>query len=129
MVDQTFITPSVTKLGEFLKFLWTCFIPHVAQIKIDFWASLLSKTAVPTFWATYGKIWAPFNLNIWSHWLRLQIWLGSIDLTETKFTTTAPLQTSTVATVVTAQLHLVQSYKGRFRWDNLNINLVTLIKW
>ena len=28
----------------------------------------LSKTCEDTFLATFGKNWAAFNYNIWSHW-------------------------------------------------------------
>ena len=27
------------------------------------------KTAVATFWTTFGNIWAAFYSNIWSHWV------------------------------------------------------------
>ena len=42
----------------------------------DFWAILKNlqfqeKTALATFWATFGKIWATFYFNIWSHWKSL----------------------------------------------------------
>ena len=28
------------------------------------------KTAVSTFWATFGKLWSSLNFNTWSHWLQ-----------------------------------------------------------
>ena len=64
---------SVTRLGDFRKFLVSKFITKVAQIFRDFWAILKRvifkvKTSVATFWASFGGNWATFHYNIWSHW-------------------------------------------------------------
>ena len=49
---------------------------------VTFWQSwkplILSQTGVATFWATFGKTWATFYSNIWSHWWPL---LGLIGTT------------------------------------------------
>ena len=52
------------------------FVSKVVQVYSDFWAILKNipfqmKTALETFWASFGKNWATFNLSIWSHWLQL----------------------------------------------------------
>ena len=63
---------SVTRLGDILKFRMKYFVSKVAQMYSDFWAILKNipfqiKTALATFWLTFGKIWATFNFSIWSH--------------------------------------------------------------
>ena len=65
------VVNSVTRLGDFWKFLVTNFITRVAKMFGDllgYFERFLSKSAVKTFWAIFGKNWAPFNSNIWSHW-------------------------------------------------------------
>ena len=52
---------SVTRLRDFLKLWVNFFVTTVAQMYSDFWAILKHipfqvKTALATFWATYGKI-------------------------------------------------------------------------
>ena len=34
--------------------------------------NILVKTAVEIVWASFGKNWAIFYFNIWSHWKRLK---------------------------------------------------------
>ena len=63
---------SVTRLGDFWNFFVTNFITKAAQMFGDFLVScenhhLLSKIGKATFWATFGKTWATFYFNIWSH--------------------------------------------------------------
>ena len=59
---QNFIVAafSVARLGDFRKFLATTLLATEAQMIGNFWAilktSLLCKTALTTFWATFGKI-------------------------------------------------------------------------
>ena len=36
------------------------------------------KTAVATFWATIGNLWATVYFNIWSHWPTLKRWMSSV---------------------------------------------------
>ena len=64
---------SVSRFGDFSKFLATFFPTLVVQIFTDFWAflkrSFKVKTAVSSFWATFVEIWVTFHYNIWSHWL------------------------------------------------------------
>ena len=42
------------------------------------------STAVSTFWATFGEIWATFYSNIWSHWaaVRLEVCGCTTNLTK-----------------------------------------------
>ena len=53
----------------FEKFWWNIFSPQLPKF---YWLSgLLWKTSLlckSYFWATYGKVWASFYFNIWSHW-------------------------------------------------------------
>ena len=57
----------------FGNFWATNFITKVAQRFGDFLGSCddncyLNQTGQATFWATFGKTWAIFYFNIWSHW-------------------------------------------------------------
>ena len=71
----TSVFSSVTRLGDFFeKKLATKFLVKEAQMIGNFLGSFEKphsyvKTALANFWATYVKNWAPFNSNIWSHWL------------------------------------------------------------
>ena len=55
---------------------WTFF--HIDLLKKLYWqlfglfckTSLLCENCFGYFLAIFGKIWATFNSNIWSHWLR-----------------------------------------------------------
>ena len=63
---------SVTRLGDFWKFLATKFVKIVAKIICNFlglfWKpNYYVKTGVATYGATFGNIWATFHSNIWSH--------------------------------------------------------------
>ena len=63
---------SVTRLGNFFIFLAINFITKVAQMFGDFLGGcenrcFLSQTGEANFWATFGKTWATFLYNIWSH--------------------------------------------------------------
>ena len=40
-----------------------------------------SQTGVATFWVTFGKTWATFYFNIWSHWLK-GIWRSTWNVSE-----------------------------------------------
>ena len=62
----------VTRLGDFWKYSATKFLAKVAQIIGNIlgyfeYPHSYVKTAVATFWATLGNIWATFYFNIWSH--------------------------------------------------------------
>ena len=63
---------SVTRLGDFSKFLATNFLTKVAQTIIDIWDNFeknhnfLSQPVVATFWATFSDFWATFYSNTWS---------------------------------------------------------------
>ena len=65
---------------------WLIFFTNVAQILGDFLGyfekhRLQVKTAVATFWITFGIIWATFYFIIWSHWLSVTVsWLPTSDL-------------------------------------------------
>ena len=70
---------SVTRLGNFWKFSATKFLTKVAQMIGNFFGNVEKphsnvKTAVDTFWATFGNISATFYSNIWSHWGRTLTW-------------------------------------------------------
>ena len=58
---------SVTRLGDFWKFLATNSLTKVAQKIIDFWAfwkrSIDVKTAEDIIWATFENIWATFLIQ------------------------------------------------------------------
>ena len=64
--SRTIIT-SITRLGDFLKFLVTWFLSKVAQMQ-GFYQNVCAKKKgstfhvklLATFWATFGKIWATF---------------------------------------------------------------------
>ena len=61
---------SVSRFGDFWKVLATKFLANDWQLFGLFGKnSLLCKTALATFWTTFGKIWATFYSNIWAHWL------------------------------------------------------------
>ena len=73
---QMHTTTSVTRLGDFLNFWVKYFVSKVAQMYSDFSAILKNipfqiKTALATFWAIFGKIWATFNFSIWSHRMKM----------------------------------------------------------
>ena len=64
---------SVTRLGDFWKFLVTKFHAKVAQIIGNYLGCLEKyqfeiKNRCVHFWATLWKIWATFYSIIWSHW-------------------------------------------------------------
>ena len=66
--------PSVTKLGDFLKFLVTNYLQKVAKTCGDFLGlsekhHFQVKTVVATFWATFVYIRATFYFNVWLHCL------------------------------------------------------------
>ena len=66
---------SVTRLGDFWKFLATKFLAKEAQMignSMGYFEKPYSylKTALATFSATLGKTRATFYSNIWSHWER-----------------------------------------------------------
>ena len=68
----------MTRLGDFWKFLATKFLAKEAQIICNFLGYFEIphshvKTALATFWATFGKFRATFYSNIWSHWRDLTI--------------------------------------------------------
>ena len=59
-------------MGRFLKFPVTNFLSKVAKMFGDLLGyferhHFLGKTAVDTFWATFGKNWATLNSNILSN--------------------------------------------------------------
>ena len=61
------------QIGRFLKVFSDTFFTKVTQTNTDFLGYFEKhpfkiKTAMTTFWATYGKIWALFYFKIWSHW-------------------------------------------------------------
>ena len=39
-------------------------------------ASFLSKNYYGSFWATFGKTWATFYFNFWSHWFQVSLQMG-----------------------------------------------------
>ena len=64
------LSNSVTRLGDFLKFLGTKFLAKVAQILSNIFGLLLrtalfTLTDLCTFWAIFGENWATFYSNIW----------------------------------------------------------------
>ena len=64
--------PSVTRLGNFLKFSATNFLTKVAQIFGNFLGCcekhyFISKNYCGSFLGIVWKIWATFYSNIWSH--------------------------------------------------------------
>ena len=87
------------QIGRFLEFHGNKFYyknsPNVWWLFWQVWKPLLFKTNWwGYFWATFGKTWAHFYFNIWSHWSYLQgifwhnrwtfkFW-GSFDTLETK---------------------------------------------
>ena len=38
---------------------------------------LLVQTAVGTFWVRFGKFWATFDFNIWSHCIQYNVYIFS----------------------------------------------------
>ena len=63
---------SVTRLNNFWNFLVADFITKVAQMFSGFLGScenhrFLTRTGEAILLATFGKTWATFNCNIWSH--------------------------------------------------------------
>ena len=67
-----FLSSSVTRLGDFWKLILSRFLLKFAQIDGDFLGSSKTSTLqVKTTVATFGKVWATFNLNIWSHCSRV----------------------------------------------------------
>ena len=73
---------SVTRLGNFWKFLATDFLRKVSQLFNNFRGYfeniiLKVKTAVSTFWATFVEIWVTFYSNIWSHWFTVRLTANS----------------------------------------------------
>ena len=68
---SSYVAISVTRLGDLWKFLVTKCVTKVAQLFGLFCkTSLLCENCFGYFLAIFGKIWATFNSNIWSHWLR-----------------------------------------------------------
>ena len=64
----------MTWWGNFWSFLPINIITKVAQMFVDFLGKcenyrFLSQTGEATFWATFGKTWATFYFNIWSHYV------------------------------------------------------------
>ena len=65
---------TVWTVGRFLTVLVTNYLQKLAKwynyfLGLSEKHHFLVKTAVATFWATFGNIWAKFYFNIWSHWL------------------------------------------------------------
>ena len=64
---------SVTRLGDFLKFLATKFLAREAQMigiflgNFEKLNSYVPKICFGLFFGTFGKIWARFYSSIWSH--------------------------------------------------------------
>ena len=63
---------SVTRLGDFSKFLVTNILTNVGQTYIDFFdyfgnLTFQIKTVVATLWVTFGKKCTTFIFRIWSH--------------------------------------------------------------
>ena len=59
-------------MDNFWNFLEANFITKVAQMVGDFLGScenhrFLNQTGEATFWETFGKAWATFYSNVWSH--------------------------------------------------------------
>ena len=70
---EIYVTSSVTRLGDFWKFLVTKILPKVAQIISNFLGHFEQphsyvKTYVGTSWSAFGNIFATFYFNILSHW-------------------------------------------------------------
>ena len=68
-------TSQCDQIGRFFKVLGDKFTfksyPNVWQLLGPIGkASLLSNTAMTTFWATFGKNWATLYFGIWSHYCR-----------------------------------------------------------
>ena len=64
---------SVTRLGDFRKLFESRLLYKISQNVWWLFASSKTstfevKTAVATFGQLFGKLWATFNFNIWSHW-------------------------------------------------------------
>ena len=61
------------KIGRFFKFLVTYYLQKVGKLNDDYLGLSekhhlqVEKTAVDSFWATFGNIWAIFYFNTWSH--------------------------------------------------------------
>ena len=74
LVRVSWVMDSVTRLGDFWTFLGTKICkstPKDCQLFGLFCkTSLLCENCFGYFLAIFGKIWATFNSNIWSHWLR-----------------------------------------------------------
>ena len=69
---KSFIIISVTRLGDFWKFLGTKFLAKEAQILSNNFGTLwkmelFASICVDTFWATFVENWATY-FSIWSHW-------------------------------------------------------------
>ena len=65
---------SVTRLGDFLKFLVTCFLTKVTQLFLFLFGLfgqryLWSKNCCSHFLGNFWKFWPTFYFNILSHWL------------------------------------------------------------
>ena len=76
---------SVTRLGDFWKFVGTKFLAKVAKkfatiLGLLWKMAFLYKTDVDTFWASFGENWTTFYSNIWSHWTEVQFltWLWTV---------------------------------------------------
>ena len=68
---QIFGGDECDQIGRVLKFLETTFLAKEAQMIGNFLGYFEKphsyvKTALATFWATFGKNWATFYSNIWS---------------------------------------------------------------
>ena len=64
-----YVTSSVTRMGDFWKFLVKKFLPKVAQIISNFLGYFgqphsYVKTDVATSWVAFWNIWATFYFNI-----------------------------------------------------------------
>ena len=73
LIKYLLISASVTRLGEFESSLCETLLQKNTKYLESFWALLKRvtfkvKTAVATFWASFGEIWANFYSNIWLHW-------------------------------------------------------------
>ena len=69
---KSFIIISVTRLGDFWKFLGTKFLAKEAQILSNNFGTLwkmelFASICVDTFWANFVENWATY-FSIWSHW-------------------------------------------------------------
>ena len=66
--SSSLVLSSVTRLGDFLKFLAAKCLAKEAQMMCNFLGNFEKLNSLATFWVTLGKFWATFYSNIWSHW-------------------------------------------------------------